>query len=79
MTERYAIEDDLIGHGIQVLHLHWMTLPECGHIAIFNRSHSEEVVTPRVNPDLLAGRKPPPRPVDNAFPVGWRAVGALIA
>ena len=49
------------------LHRHWMTLPERGRIGIFNRSHYEEVVTLRVNPDLLAGRKLPPRPVDNAF------------
>ena len=49
------------------LHRHWMTLPERGRIGIFNRSHYEEVVTLRVNPDLLAGRKLPPRPVDDAF------------
>ena len=49
------------------LHRHWMTLPERGRIGIFNRSHYEEVVTLRVNPDLLAGRRLPPRPVDDAF------------
>ena len=49
------------------LHRHWMTLPERGRIGIFNRSHYEEVVTLRVNPELLAGRKLPPRPVDEGF------------
>ena len=49
------------------LHRHWMTLPERGRIGIFNRSHYEEVVTLRVNPDLLAGRKLPPGPIDDAF------------
>ena len=49
------------------LHRHWMTLPERGRIGIFNRSHYEEVVTLRVNPDLLAGRKLPPRRIDDAF------------
>jgi len=49
------------------LHRHWMTLPERGRIGIFNRSHYEEVVTLRVNPDLLAGRRLPPRPIDDAF------------
>ena len=49
------------------LHRHWTTLPERGRIGIFNRSHYEEVVTLRVNPDLLAGRKLPPRPIDDAF------------
>ena len=49
------------------LHRHWMTLPERGRIGIFNRSHYEEVVTLRVNPALLAGRKLPPGPIDDAF------------
>ena len=49
------------------LHRHWMNLPERGRIGIFNRSHYEEVVTLRVNPDLLAGRRLPPRPVDDTF------------
>ena len=49
------------------LHRHWMTLPERGRIGIFNRSHYEEVVTLRVNPDLLAGRRLPPRRIDDAF------------
>ena len=49
------------------LHRHWMTLPERGRIGIFNRSHYEEVVTLRVNPKLLGGRRLPPRPVDEAF------------
>lgn len=49
------------------LHRHWMTLPERGRIGIFNRSHYEEVVTLRVNPELLAGRRLPPRPVDDGF------------
>ena len=49
------------------LHRHWMTLPERGRIGIFNRSHYEEVVTLRVNPDLLAGRRLPPRRIDETF------------
>ena len=49
------------------LHRHWMTLPERGRIGIFNRSHYEEVVTLRVNPDLLADRRLPPRRIDETF------------
>ena len=49
------------------LHRHWTTLPERGRIGIFNRSHYEEVVTLRVNPELLAGRRLPPQPIDDAF------------
>ena len=49
------------------LHRFWMTLPERGRIGIFNRSHYEEVVTLRVNPELLAERRLPPRPVDDRF------------
>lgn len=49
------------------LHRHWLTLPERGRIGIFNRSHYEEVVTMRVHPEYLAGRKLPPIPVNEAF------------
>ncbi len=49
------------------LRRHWLALPERGRIGIFNRSHYEEVVTVRVHPELLAARKLPPRPVDDAF------------
>jgi PPK2 family polyphosphate:nucleotide phosphotransferase len=35
--------------------------PERGSIAIFNRSHYEEVLVVRVHPEFLAGQKIPPR------------------
>ena len=38
-----------------------LRLPERGRIAIFNRSHYEEVLVVRVHPDLLARQKLPPK------------------
>jgi PPK2 family polyphosphate:nucleotide phosphotransferase len=41
----------------------WRTtcsLPERGHIGIFNRSYYEEVLVVRVHPDILNGQKTPP-------------------
>ena len=49
------------------LHRHWVALPGRGRIGIFNRSHYEEVVTVRVNPQLLAARKLAPEQADGAF------------
>ena len=49
------------------LHRHWLALPARGRIGIFNRSHYEEVVTVRVNPQLLAMRKQSPEDADDAF------------
>lgn len=52
------------------LHRHWLALPARGRIAIFNRSHYEEVVTVRANPELLADRGMAPRAFDDPF---WTA------
>ena len=52
------------------LHRHWLALPERGRIAIFNRSHYEEVVTVRATPHLLAARGLAPRAFDDPF---WAA------
>ena len=49
------------------LHRHWLALPERGRIGIFNRSHYEEVVTVRVQPELLAARKLSPEDADDTF------------
>lgn len=49
------------------LHRHWLALPARGRIGIFNRSHYEEVVTVRVNPELLAARKLSPQDADDTF------------
>src|SRR3979411_3448053 len=40
-------------------------LPERGRIGIFNRSYYEEVLVPRVHPELLAAQKLPQRLGDN--------------
>src|SRR6202158_4739612 len=40
---------------------HVIVLPERGHIGIFNRSHYEECLVPRVHPEILAKEKLPPR------------------
>ena len=48
---------------------HWTALPERGRIGIFNRSHYEEVVTLRAQPNLLAGRAAAKVPPDEDF---WR-------
>jgi PPK2 family polyphosphate:nucleotide phosphotransferase len=37
------------------------SLPERGHIGIFNRSHYEEVLVVRVHPEILAQQKLPPQ------------------
>jgi polyphosphate kinase 2 (PPK2 family) len=39
-------------------------LPERGRIGIFNRSHYEEVLVVRVQPDMLERQKLPPRVVN---------------
>jgi len=44
-------------------------MPQRGRIAIFNRSHYEEVVTVRVHPELLASERPGDGGRDGAF---WR-------
>ncbi|MGA1044489.1 MAG: polyphosphate kinase 2 family protein, partial [Phycisphaerales bacterium] len=41
--------------------------PERGRIAIFNRSHYEDVLVVRVRPELLESAKLPPGPRDQAF------------
>jgi PPK2 family polyphosphate:nucleotide phosphotransferase len=40
----------------------WKNLPERGRIGIFNRSHYEEVLVVRVNPQFLDGQRLPWRP-----------------
>ena len=49
------------------LQRHWSTLPEHGRIGIFNRSHYEEVVTLRVQPELLRARKLTPSAANADF------------
>ncbi len=49
---------------------HWMTAPAKGRIAIFNRSHYEEVVTLRVHPEWLGAQRLPPTPTGEAL---WEA------
>jgi polyphosphate kinase 2 (PPK2 family) len=44
-------------------------LPERGRIGIFNRSYYEEVLVPRVHPEVLAAQKLPKRLVDKDI---WR-------
>src|SRR5262245_18887620 len=44
-------------------------LPERGRIGIFNRSHYEEVLVPRVHRDLLMRQKLPPRLLGKSI---WR-------
>ena len=46
---------------------HWTALPGRGSIGIFNRSHYEEVVTLRAQPELLARRKLLAQPPDERF------------
>lgn len=46
---------------------HWTALPGRGSIGIFNRSHYEEVVTLRAQPELLARRKLASSPPDEGF------------
>src|SRR6202171_671141 len=48
---------------------HVIVLPERGHIGIFNRSHYEECLVPRVHPEILANEKLPPRLVTKNI---WR-------
>src|SRR5690349_7165761 len=40
----------------------WRVLPERGRIGVFNRSHYEEVLTVRVNPQFLEGQRLPRKP-----------------
>lgn len=49
------------------LQRHWPALPGHGRIGIFNRSHYEEVVTLRAQPELLAGRQSAAQPLDESF------------
>ena len=49
------------------LQRHWEALPGRGSIGIFNRSHYEEVVTLRAQPDLLARRNLPTQQIDESF------------
>ena len=49
------------------LQRHWEALPGRGSIGIFNRSHYEEVVTLRAQPDLLARRNLPRHQIDESF------------
>ena len=49
------------------LQRHWEALPGRGSIGIFNRSHYEEVVTLRAQPDLLARRNLPKQQIDESF------------
>ena len=51
------------------LRRHWLALPARGRIAVFNRSHYEEVLMVRVHPELLAARRLP-QPPDEGF---WNA------
>lgn len=41
--------------------------PPAGRIAVFNRSHYEEVLVTRVHPDLVQRPGPAPRPLDEDF------------
>lgn len=49
------------------LHRHWTALPPRGQIALFNRSHYEEVLVVRVHPEYLASRRLPWRAIDDSF------------
>ena len=46
---------------------HWRDVPSRGFIVVFNRSHYEEVVTPRVFPHLLHERHPDMKKPSRAF------------
>ena len=46
-----------------------LAAPQRGRIAVFNRSHYEEVLTCRVHPEFLDAQHLPPGPRDEAF---WR-------
>lgn len=46
------------------LRRHWLALPARGRIAVFNRSHYEEVLMVRVHPELLAARRLPQAPTE---------------
>ena len=48
---------------------HWVAVPGRGQIALFNRSHYEEVLIVRVHPEYIENRRLPPRVIDEHF---WR-------
>lgn len=52
-----------------------LALPERGDIAVFNRSHYEEVLTVRVHPEYLDAQYPGPKPDAAAlWPARYRAI-----